>query len=421
MNILPKGLFSVKNKTEEGKNDEIAQQNSTIVELIKYEDWGWESARSLDGSDPGLSICIRRIYEEHKKKLRLDSEEQEKARLPYRNKLNELTIEKGKFFNKINEYKCEKIPNKKKEIENCREEIRDFRKNPEQYLGDKIGKASFIIGSIILIFLTIYLFIFYSSASYSAFFKKFSLDELGVANSIFDAQALSKAFKDGTTELILILTIPFVFIALGYLIHKFQEGKDWKKIPKIGVLIFVTFIFDCILAYEITEKIYNIKASNSFQDLKDYNLSFAFHSVNFWLIIFAGFVVYIVWGFVFDFFMESYAKLDKVTVYIKTKQEEIIEKQKELEKLESELQKQIDLSSNNEKEINKMKTTLEHSEFIKPKELEHIIYQFLNGWLRWLTANIQGRESHERQEKAKKIVETFITENIITLNISNLN
>ena len=47
--------------------------------------------------------------------------------------------------------------------------------------------------------------------------------------------------------------------------------------------------------------------------MPEYTISMAFQSVNFWMIIFAGFIVYLIWGFVFDFIMESHSKMDKIT------------------------------------------------------------------------------------------------------------
>jgi hypothetical protein len=414
MNLIPKGLFNIKSKISEKKEIKI---QDPIVKIKMY-DWGWDRARALSGGVAGLCVCIRSIYENHKDELRRNTEEQEQAKIPYRKKLQDIFANKEKLNNNLESIKTDKIPFLKTKIEDCFNEKRNIRNNPEQYLGDKVGKAGFVIGSIILVFLTIYLFIFYSSASYSAFFKEFTLNELGVANSIFDPQALSKGLNDGFTELILILTIPFVFIGLGYLIHKFQEGKGWQKIPKVSMLILVTFIFDCILAFEITEKIYNIKASNSFQAMPEYNVSFAFKSVNFWLIIFAGFVVYIIWGFVFDFFMESYGKLDKIAVLIKSKNEEIRESQLEISKLETEASDIVNAISSNENELNKIKIIIEESDIIKPKELELSLYQFLQGWLEWLTSD---KRVHDEHETARHIVDSFISENIKSLHLINYN
>ena len=410
MNLV-KGLFN-SSSPKDKKNETQSFQEFVSV------DWriqGKASAQSHSGSQIGLLNCIAKLYLNHKEILRKDEIEQEKAKQPFR--------VKQKGYIKKNEYnqscldkiKNEDIPKIKGKIEIIQNEINDIKKNPQDYIGNKVGKAGFVTGGIILTFLTVYLFIFYSSASYSAFFKEFKeLNELGVAKSIFDAKALSKGLKDGMTELILILTIPFVFLGLGYLIHKFQEGKDWKKYLKISMLIFVTFIFDCILAYEITEKIYNIKAENSFSNIPSYTIAMAFQSVNFWLIIFAGFVVYIVWGFVFDFVMEALGKLDQIRVLINTKQDNIKNHDEQITKLDEEVNKfNHDIGINNI-EIEKLKTILDHSDIIKPKELEHSIARFLDGWLEYLSF-IEKPETD--REKAHEAVTKFIDEKIKPIQI----
>ena len=72
------------------------------------------------------------------------------------------------------------------------------------------------------------------------------------------------------------------------------------------MLFVVTFLFDAILAYLIDEKIYNL--NKRFED-PEFSLGYAIQDPSFWVIIFAGFVSYIIWGLVFDFVMkeEAYA------------------------------------------------------------------------------------------------------------------
>lgn len=377
--------------------------------MIDWYDEGKAKAQNHGASETGLKTCIGKIYHNHKEILRQDEIEQEKAKQPFRVKLREYMMKNEVYHNRLEKIKHVEVPKIEEKIEALQEEIREMKRNPQDFIGDKVGKAGFVIGTIILTFLTVYLFIFYSSASFSAFFKEFTVGELGVANSIFDAQALSKAYKDGFTELVLILTIPFVFLGLGYLIHKFQEVKGWGKYPKIVMLIAVTFIFDAILAYEITEKIYGIKAENSFDDIPPYTVAMAFQSVNFWLIIFAGFVVYLVWGLVFDFVMEAYGKLDQLSVIVKAKKEEIAKKEEQLHKLDEETDKLNNISGSNNTEIEKLKTILDHSDIIKPKELEHSLMRFLDGWLEFL--NFNSRDEAARQNAHNLVVE-FIQMNV---------
>lgn len=401
-----------KDNSTQIEND-LSQSEEPLYD--NYEDWGFKKAGHLNGSHSGLLTCLARIREDHKRMVRKDELKQNRLKEPLITLRNGQLEEIEQKYEQINSLK-DKSPIFEDRIENLQKDIISLHRNPEKVMPDKMSRVSFTIGLLILAALTIYLFIFYSSASFSAFFKEFSLNEIGVANSIFDPQAISSAYQDGFTELILIISMPFVFIGLGFLIHKFQEKKGFSKFFKIGLLIIITFLFDAILAYEITEKIYNIKAENSFQDMPEYNFQLAFESVNFWLIIFAGFIVYLIWGFVFDFTIEAYDKINVVKQAIKAKQSEISIYTEKLEKNE-------EIISNLRVDINALKLKCENLKgkidgvIIDTAEFDKILHEFLGGWTHWMSAN-QKEQSFIDQatEKANE----FIAINIKTLETNNL-
>ena len=415
---IPKGLFSLKKEIEvpieekpplEENMEGFHAENSLLHnENVTVERFGFNSARATNGSCIGLSICLNRIYLDHKKKVTDDVLKQADLKKPYRLRLHELKSENDGLIKRKEKIKSEEIQACTIKIDKLKKDILDIRSNPENLTGDKSGKASFYIGLIILVFLTIYLFIFYSSASYSSFFKDFVISEIGIVSSIFDPKALSNAYQDGFTELILIVTIPAVFLGLGYLIHKSQEKKGAKKVLFIGSLISLTFIFDIIIAYHICEKIYDIHKGNSFQNIPDYTLSMAFQSINFWLIIFAGFVVYLIWGLVFDFTIEAYEKLDKVRLTIKSIEGEINNVEENISELNAEINRLEEKETKNIGEINKLTELVEHTTIV-PKEFEQYLFHFMQGWLTWMSANLQGQS---RQKECENILTTFINENV---------
>jgi len=408
---MKKGLFSVKHNNEE-KMEEIIK--TPLKEKITYQNYGFLQASNLGGTIAGLRVSLQKIYFDFKQEVKDDFSKQEELKKPYRVKIEDHKGDIERLKKKIEKVKTEYIPAVKLKVRNLKEELSNIKKNPQEITGDDAGRASFFIGGIILTFLTVYLFVFYSSASYSTFFKEFTLSEIGVVNSIFDAQALSKALDDGFTELLLILTIPFVFLGLGYLIHKFQEQKGFGKYLKTAMLIFITFIFDIILAYEITEKIYNIKKENSFDDIPNYSISMAFESINFWLIIFAGFIVYIIWGFVFDFVMEAYGKMDKVKIALKEKEKEITDSDYELKDFDIQIDKMTHSIAEHSKEINKLVEIIDKS--IIPREFEHDIFSFLSGWMSWMK---QCDKPHSELDEANSVTQEFV--NITLYNFENIN
>ena len=405
----------LKSKLKVNTNNEVINiPRPSSPKKISLEDLGFNKARNLAGSKTGLLSCLALLKEEHKQIARNDVNEQEKLKKPFLENLESSEVKIVHNKAEIEYIKSEVIPKKENLIVELKNEIDDAIVNPRKVGGDKSSKVGFIIGSLILIAVTLYLFVFYSSASYAAFFKSFGLNDLGVASSIFDAQAITKAYHDGFTELILIISMPFVFIGIGFLIHQFNKEEGIGKYFKLLLLMVITFAFDAILAYEITEKIYNIKAGNSFQEMQSYNLDFAFHSVNFWLIIFAGFVVYLVWGAVFDFVMDTHDKLDVLKHEIKAREDkillikdEILNKNHEIETLKKEI-KTLEVK------IVELKNQINFG-LINVVNLEKQLQEFLQGWLHWMNAN---KLHSEKIDEATNIVNEFVAQNSTTVRMN---
>lgn len=391
------GLFSQNvNIAPEVKTEEHAEQ-------FPYRRFGFIQAGLMKGRTEGLRVCLASVYETHMAEIARDENKQEELRKPFRANLQDHLASSESTRAEIKLIETGLIPARKTKIDELKKDIIEIRKNPDHYTGTHVGKAGFYIGVAILFLLSIYLFIFYSSASYSAFFMEFKVDDIIITKAIFDAKAISNALKDGITELIFILTIPFVFIGLGYLIHKFQESKGISKYFKIAALLIITFTFDSIIAYNITEKIHNIKRENDLSgNIPEYSAKLAFVDVGFWLVIFAGFVVYLIWGFVFDFVIQAHAKLDIVKVNIHLKREHILSLEGEIIQLEN---KMTELCIANEKtngEINKLRHIIEGT-IIQPKAVKEALSQFMVGWYNWLS---DGREYNRSEHN--KIYEEFI-------------
>jgi hypothetical protein len=375
---IKKGIFST--KLPDIIENSAVERNGK--DGLTYTQWGFQKGGELGGSLAGLHSCLHIVYLDIKKRIIEDDVKQNDLKQPHRIKIEQLKGENEKVHGQITN-ETSKLNHEENKIENLKEELSNIKKHPETVTSDPAIKASFIIGIVILLFLTIYLFIFYSSATYSAFFKDFTLNNIGVASSIFDPNAIGKALTDGIAELTLILTIPFVFLGLGYLINKFQEQKGFVKILKVGMLILITFMFDSILAYGITEKIYNITKENSFANIPAYKLNTAFTDIHFWTIIFAGFIVYIIWGFVFDFVMDSYKKLDKVKVELEQIKAKISDAKVECKKLKQNIQISNESLTNLNSEIEKEKRIIDGI-IVPISDIKLEIMNFQTGWLSFL-------------------------------------
>lgn len=403
------------------KKEEPVNKVETISEDKKdhkftFFESGYGSSKQASGNHKVFRACLNDVYMDYKSKCAEDDKLQNKLKEPHIQEKGREGIElkKRQTVKGILE---EEIKKDEEKIEECKNQIIDVKEDPEKYVEDvdKKPKAQFYIGLIVLIPITLYLLVFYISASYSGFFKDFeSVSSLGVKNTIFSADALTSAFNDGFMEGVFVLTIPFAFMGLGYLIHMFQKHKSWVSYVKIGVLFVITFIFDAILAYLIEMKIYEF---NKTPDSPDFNLSIAFSKVEFWGIIFAGFVVYIIWGLVFDFIMKEYENIDKIKAFIRGKRETIENLKKSIieavEKLNG-IKKDI---SGIEARITDLQSTIDGFVFPNKRYLTYHA-EYVKGWYLAVTDNF---DNLKRRNELLSECETIEKEHLSKYDLTNEN
>jgi hypothetical protein len=188
-------------------------------------------------------------------------------------------------------------------------------------------------------------------------------------------------------------------MGLGYLIHMFQKEKGMASYSKITALFAVTFVFDAILAYLIEKKIFDVNRT-----LEDkYGIDYAIVSPEFWSIIFAGFVVYIIWGLVFDFVIKEIENIDKIKIYISS----IIQNKQNLVAQRDELLKAI---AQVEEEITAIKGRIKELQvkidgFVFEKK-RYLLYhsQYMQGWLQAIGSKIAlaHKEKDDLYEKCKE-------------------
>ncbi|WP_299522516.1 ABC transporter permease [Winogradskyella sp.] len=383
-----KKIFKLKNN-EPKKAEKESEEDINKIKLTFFES-GYGSSKQAEGNHRIFKACLEDVYMDYKGKCRENENLQKELKAPY-------VDEKGNHETELKKRKTalallnESIAQMEQKIISYKNDMVEVKRSPEKY-GldvDKKPKAQFYLGLIVLIPITFYLLVFYISASFSAFFKSFDTDELTAA--IFDGHALSKAIEDGWLEGIFVTTIPFAFMGLGYLIHMFQKHKNWLSYSKIATLFLVTFIFDAILAYQIEKKIYDILKT---PDSPDFNLSIAFSSVEFWGIIFAGFIVYIIWGLVFDFIMKEYDNFDKIKSFIRTKREDIKNCEINLTKLLQKVNPIKEEIASIEGKINDPQRTIDGFVFSNKHYLTYHA-EYVKGWFLAIADNFDSLKRRE--------------------------
>jgi len=405
-----KKLFIVKkpDELEVIQSEEVDEQKIRIT----YYQSGYGAALKAMGGPLNFKACLENVYESFEQQCRDQETQQARLKQPY---IDEKVRKQSELKNteaaiSIFEEKKQQIATK---IDTAKSEIADVKHHPERYGVEtsKRPKAQFYIGVLLLLLITLYLFVFYISASYSAFFKEFSDDSLTAA--IFDPQAFNNAMMAGWLEGTLIFTIPSVFLGLGYIIHMVQKGKGIKSIVRMVALFITTFLFDGLLAYQIEKKIYEF---NKTPDSDPYNLKIALGEAEFWMIIFAGFVVYIIWGLVFDITMKEHENIDKIRGYVNTKKEEIKRLENSMQETADEVNnlkaKQAEITG----KIFELQATIDGFVLnIKQYLLYHA--QYKEGWFQAVSSEIALPQS--RQNEILEQCEAIANDHLQKLNLTN--
>lgn len=318
-----KNLFGIKPQTNASTIQDDNQQQAGET----YQDWGHRMAGKNNGNVASLDTHLQIAYHSIRKKQEKDAELQKKLQDEIQQNIarNQKNLE---YEENVLQTTKEKINRLKESLDSIYDQINSLkgqvkRKNSE-------AKANFIIGLCIIIPLTIYLFIFYSSTAYAAFFKEIDYTQ-ALGSHMFDPQALSDAWQQSWTAGLFVILITFIFMALGFILHQFTRQEGNSKYLKVGSIVVVTFVFDTLLAYLIAKNMYDAEALTKLGDVEPYTLSMAFTDARFWIVIFCGFLAYIIWGLLFGFVMDSYNKLDlnKVEMEGLRKQTERLNQQKQ--------------------------------------------------------------------------------------------
>ncbi|PXY39550.1 ABC transporter permease [Flavobacterium cheongpyeongense] len=403
-------LFSLKKTTD--SSSKLLDENEEDREQIRitYYQSGFAASIKATGKPIVLKACLQNLYMSFEDQCRKQKLEQDRLKQPYREEQEKNRTELKKCEAAIGIYE-KKEQDLNDNIDQIKNEIIEVKRNPDKFgIEDGKGlKAQFYIGLFLLLPITLYVLVFYVSASYSAFFKEFSNDSLTAA--IFDADALTNSFKASWLEGVLVITIPFVFMGLGYVIHMVQKGKGIKNIFRMIALFVTTFLFDALLAYQIEKKIYEF---NKTTDSAPYNLNIALGEAEFWMIIFAGFVVYIIWGLVFDFVMKEFENIDKIRAFIRGKRENLID----LEKLKAEYINKINdfkqqiVTANGR--ISELQSKIDG--FVFPvKEYLHYHHQYKEGWFQAINTEIAL--AHKEKTELLESCELHSEEHLSKLNL----
>lgn len=279
------------------------------------EEFGFKTAGKSDGSVDAFLQGLNLIRNGNIIEAGNDLEKRKKKEKEITDQVDQIEKDRAAMQQEIKKVNQILIPNLRKKIVDLMEEIRSIKLNmTERKVASGFNKEKFTSYLILTVALSIYLFIFYSSVLYGAFFNDTlsvlessdSPDLSLMLNSIFSPDALINPGKVG----IFTYGGTFFIFALGFLPHIFLHSENvWKKYGGALFSFSLPLLLDALLAYKIDASMEQVKALIGMES----DPKFWLHP-NFWLVILFGYLAYLVWGIIVEAAFTEWGKRDHLAV-----------------------------------------------------------------------------------------------------------
>ncbi|MEO7992104.1 MAG: hypothetical protein ABI663_21305 [Chryseolinea sp.] len=304
---------------------------------------------------------------------------------------NIAVLEKKRDETELENSKIEaELKEKEKDIDAYRKQLLHtseiLSRDHEKVKTESFSKLKFILNLFILIMLSVYLFFFYISATYKALYVDFEATAERIARGEGTGSIMPGPYElaDALQYNYLLLVVPFVFYAFGWAFHILLELKSNAKYVFLPMLVLVTFIVDFLLAMIISN---NIESAKSLMGIPTI---FWYESPSFYIILFLGFLVYIIWSILLDSLLREWAKKEIVT---------------NLKTIINHLQNDCKILQKRKKDTslihNKISEYQEDMNVVMHGNLKRYIDQFSSGWIAYLAPS-NLKSAKERCLQLKK-------------------
>ncbi len=368
-----------------------------LLEQVNLYDFGYEKSGSVKGDQQIYKTYLNRIgngdlVDETYSGF---SDEEKNTR---RNEIKDLEKELVDT-KKLNEKTEKEIEVKENKIDVHRQDLLSIsEKHKKDYKALKketFNPLKFSLNLIILIFLTFYLFFFYVSAAYKALYVDFEAISESISQGSGTGSIMPQPYEllEAIQYNVLLFLVPFVFYAFGWAFHIMLEMEKNIKFLYIGFLITVTFIVDFLFAYIIHS---NTETAKELMGLATLKWS---ENATFYIILFLGFLVYIIWSILLDTLIREWDKRG-ITINIK--------------KIIKHMRKDIKVLQGKLNDTSKLENTIaefrEDISTIMVGNLKKYIDQFTNGWISYLapdnmkaikTGCLQAKKEYEEKHKIR--------------------
>lgn len=366
---------------------------------ISFVQYGKESAVAAKADPATVEASLATVYNQFLKETKLDSEgiKQRISRLEA-----EILQKKNSKENALSDIvlKEHQREDKEKKIEELTVErirLKEEGATTEDYV-------PFVIGAFITILLTFYLFVFYSSTGYSAFYGI----QKGISVGIINPDVFSHALERGGGIIAAIILFPVIFLGLGFLIH---DALDKKQYGMISILLLFTLLADILMGYKISENLYTL-AFNEGRVNEQWQFSMIWSDINFYLVLMLGFVVYVIWGALLHYTLTKYRDIqpDKVLeLKLENLDGKISEQKIELHDILTKTNSLKATVNTLDNEIDqKERDVIGYKNGVIPVDtakLRSIVGQFMKGWFEYIKFMFKDDEN-KIKELTEQVAET---------------
>jgi hypothetical protein len=369
---------------------------------------GFRAAAHQDADPQKLAGCLGGVYLDYKRSTK--SREQE-----CRAKISELGEINSKLFSDIGRTMEERICPDRARINALKAEMEDMAVHPESYaMMNQFSPFRLACGTFLLIVVLISLLVFYSSSSYSAFIRNLGEDLQAVSGSpdlstlfstVFNPNALNEARRKGAYALAMTIGMPFIFVTAGYLLHLFSTSRKSVVIRALqisGVYLFVVCA-DFIIAYKITQGVYEAKVMTGLVQ-EPWAFTMVWSDVNFYLVMVAGFVSYLLWGILLNQVVDEVERMQYLRAARRSRWETICQLEEGIAKAEGEINAMKEQVRCNEEEIGRQERLLK-AHIINWDDLNATFDTFFSGWTCYVAALYSSAEDPVAKKKIERAKE----------------
>ena len=404
--------------------EELTQnpKNSKIEnDKLNFNQYGFRSASRVLSNSDSLKGFLDNVYDSFLNEQKLDEQGLKDRISKLKAEVQQEKVSKNDSIAEISSSKRQK-DDKEKEIEELEIEKIEIKNEG----GETSDTMPFVIGAFITLLLTMYLFVFYSSSGYSAFYG-IKQGSLGFINP----NVFSDAMNRGGGVIALIVLFPVIFLGLGFLIHdsletnkKLVSEKKPKTFSVIITLLFITLIADMFIGYKISQGVHTNEFNSGLTD-KIWQFSMIFSDINFYLVIVLGFVVYVIWGFLLNYVLSHpYLKTEneRIKLIIENLNIKINEKRNELTNIISKIhKKEGDVESSESKISEKENDIIGYQNGVIPINIPLLrasVGEFMGGWENFTNGHY-GNNIGSLLLEANKEKENWLQYKLINLKSDN--